>query len=94
MISVAMEDHAKSSRFGDNANKDKGKHHVNFVDEEANIEEANEICVAEWVDKPKDKPISCSFLKPNGGWREEMRYTFDVSKCDSLFDLLLQGGVI
>jgi hypothetical protein len=23
-----------------------------------------------------------------------MRYTFDVSKCDRLFDLLLQGGVI
>jgi hypothetical protein len=23
-----------------------------------------------------------------------MRYTFDVSKCDCLFDLLLWGGVI
>jgi hypothetical protein len=23
-----------------------------------------------------------------------MRYTFDVTKCDRLFDLLLQGGVI
>jgi hypothetical protein len=23
-----------------------------------------------------------------------MRYTFDVSKCDHLFDLLLRGGVI
>jgi hypothetical protein len=34
------------------------------------------------------------FLKPNGGRREEMRYTFDMSKCDCLFDLLLQGGVI
>jgi hypothetical protein len=64
------------------------------MDEEAADEEGNEICVAEWVDKPRDKPISCSFLKPNGGWREEMRYTFDVSKCDCLFDLLLRGGVI
>jgi hypothetical protein len=33
-------------------------------------------------------------LKPNGGRREEMRYTFNVSKCDHLFDLLLRGGVI
>jgi hypothetical protein len=41
-----------------------------------------------------DKPISCSFLNPNGGRRDEMRYTFDVSKCDHLFDLLLRGGVI
>jgi hypothetical protein len=55
-----------------------GKHHIDFVNEEADDEEGNEICVAEWVEKPGDKPISCSFLKPNGGWREEMRYTFDV----------------
>jgi hypothetical protein len=86
---LPKENHAKSSRFRDNANKDKEKHHVNFMDEEG-----NEICVAEWVEKPRDKTISCSFLKPNGGWREEMRYTFVVSKCDHLFDLLLQGGVI
>jgi hypothetical protein len=78
----------------DNANKDKEKHHINFVDEVANDEEGNKICVAEWVEKPGDKPISCSFLKPNRGRREEMIYTFDVSKCDSLFDLLLRGGVI
>jgi hypothetical protein len=86
--------HAKSSRFRDSTNKDNEKHHINFVDEEADNEEGNEICVAEWVEKPNDKPISCSFLKPNRGQREEMRYTFDVSKCDRLFDLLHRGGVI
>jgi hypothetical protein len=85
---------AKSSRFRDSPNKDEEKHHINFMDEEANDDEGNEICVVEWVEKPGDKPLSCSFLKPNGGWREEMRHTFDVSKCDCLFDLLLQGGVI
>jgi hypothetical protein len=88
------ENRTKSSRFRDSANKDKEKHHVNFVDEEANDEEGNGICVAEWVEKPGVKPISCSFLKPNRGRREEMRYTFDMSKCDCLFDLLLRGGVI
>jgi hypothetical protein len=64
------------------------------MDEEADDEEGNEICLAEWVEKTRDKPISCSFLKPNRGQMEEMRYTFDVSKCDRLFDLLLRGGVI
>jgi hypothetical protein len=64
------------------------------MDEEADDEEGNEICVAEWVKNTGDRPISCSFLKPNGGQREEMRYTFYVSKCDRLFALLLQGGVI
>jgi hypothetical protein len=64
---LSYENHAKSSRFRDSANKDKEKHHVNFVDEEADNEEGNEICVAERVENPKDKPISCSLLKPNGG---------------------------
>jgi hypothetical protein len=63
------------------------------MDEEANDEKGNEICVVEWVEKSGHKPISCSFLKPNGGRREEMRYAFDVSMCDHLFDLLLWGGV-
>jgi hypothetical protein len=57
-------------------------------------EEGNKICVTEWVEKLGDKPISCSFLKLNGRQREEMRYTFDMSKSDRLFDLLLWGGVI
>jgi hypothetical protein len=66
---------------------------VHFLKEEADDEEDNEICVAEWVEKPRDKPISLSFLKPNGGRGDEMSYTFDVTKCDHLFDLLLRGGV-
>jgi hypothetical protein len=76
---LPYENRAKSNQLRDSANKDKEKHHVNFMDEEADNEEGNEICVAEWVEKPGDKPISCSFL----------RYTFDMSKCDRLFDLLL-----
>jgi hypothetical protein len=32
---------AKSRRFRDSANRDKEKHHVNFMDEEANDEEGN-----------------------------------------------------
>jgi hypothetical protein len=50
---LPYEKHAKSSRFRDNANKDKEKHHVNFMDEEADNEEGNEICVAEWVEKTR-----------------------------------------
>jgi hypothetical protein len=91
---LPYENCAKSSRFRDNANKDKEKDHVNFMDEEVDNEEGNRICVAEWVENLRDKPISCYFLKPNGGRRVEMGYTFDVSKCDHLFDLLLQRGVI
>jgi hypothetical protein len=90
---LPYENRAKSSRFKDIANKDKEKHHINFMDEEADDEEGNEICIIKWAENPGDKPISCSFLKPNGERREEMRYTFDVSKCDRLFDLLLGEGL-
>jgi hypothetical protein len=63
------------------------------MEEEANDEESNEICVVEWVEKLGDKHISCCFLKPNGGRREEMRYTFDVSKCDHLLIYYFQEGL-
>jgi hypothetical protein len=74
---LPYENQAKSSRFWDNANKDKEKYHVHYVDDEVEDEEGNEICVAEWVDKPGDKPISCSFLKPNeeGGMRRNTLLT-------------------
>jgi hypothetical protein len=91
---LPYENGAKSSRFQDSTNKDKEAHHVHFLEDEHDDEEGNEICVAEWVEKPGGKPISCSFLKPNKGRRDEMRNPFDVSKCDHLFDLLLRGGVI
>jgi hypothetical protein len=88
---LPYENHAKSSRFLDSANKDKEAHHMHFLEGEHDDEEGNEICVAEWVEKTGGKPISCSFVKPNEGRRDEKRYTFDVLKCDRLFDLLLQG---
>jgi hypothetical protein len=53
-----------------------------------------EVCVAEWVDTPKDKPITCTFLKPGPGKKKEVRFTFDITKCDKLFDVLLQNNVI
>jgi hypothetical protein len=59
---LPYENHAKSSRFWDSAIKDKEAHHVHFLEDEHDDKEGNEICVAEWVEKPWGKPISCSFL--------------------------------
>jgi hypothetical protein len=47
-------------------------------------------CVAEWVDASRVKSLAFSFLKPSPERRDEMKFTFDVMKCDKLFDLLLQ----
>jgi hypothetical protein len=53
---LPYENHAKASRFSDSANKDKEKHHIDFVDEEDEDKEGNEICVAEWVENPGINP--------------------------------------
>jgi hypothetical protein len=46
---LPYENYVKSSRFRDNTNKDKEKHHINFMDEEVDDDEGNEVCVIEWV---------------------------------------------
>jgi hypothetical protein len=71
---------------------DKGN--VNYMEESLASEEEEEVCVAEWVDTPGNKPISCSFLKYGAGKKDEMKCTFDVSKCEKLFELLLKGWLI
>lgn len=51
-----------------------------------------DMCVAEWSWASKSKPFVCSALKPvsQKNWQEEMKFTFDVAKCDRIFDYLLQ----
>jgi hypothetical protein len=42
-----------------------------------------------------DKPSTCPSLKPVQKNRQnEMKFTFDVSKCDRIFDELLKHGNI
>jgi hypothetical protein len=48
-----------------------------------------EVCMAERVDTPKGKPMTCPFLKLGPRKKEEMCFTFDMSKCNKLFDVLL-----
>jgi hypothetical protein len=73
--------------------KPRNKHYANMVEyssEAPDDEEAN-MCVAEWNWASTSKPLICSSLKPTSKSRQdEMRYTFDVTKCDRIFDYLLQ----
>jgi hypothetical protein len=46
------------------------------------------------VSTAKGRPLACSFLKPSPDRKEEVKFTFDVSKCDKLLDVLLQNKVI
>jgi hypothetical protein len=85
-------EHKPYSQFKEISSKDKPG--VNCIDEGSSREDETEVCVAEWVDTARDKPLACSILKPSPGKKEEVKFTFDVSKCDKLFDVLLLNKVI
>jgi hypothetical protein len=49
------------------------------------------MCAAEWSWGSKSKPlISFSLKLASKSQQDEMCYTFDVTKCDRIFDYLLQ----
>jgi hypothetical protein len=57
-------------------------------------DEGNDVLTAEFV-LPKDKPSTCESLKSvRKNRQEEIKYTFDVAKCDRIFDELLKAGKI
>jgi hypothetical protein len=79
--------------FPRSSNKLRNEHHINMVEyssESLNNEEAD-MCVAEWNWGSKSKPFVCSRFKlASKRWQDEMCYTFDIAKCDKIFDYLLQ----
>jgi hypothetical protein len=49
------------------------------------------MCVAEWNWASKSKSFICSSLKlASKSQQDEMQFTFNVVKCDRIFDYLLQ----
>jgi hypothetical protein len=68
--------------------------HVVEYDSDSSHDE-NEVYVAEFVWPSKSKASSCASLKPATKRRqEELKFTFDISKCDRIFDELLKLGNI
>jgi hypothetical protein len=62
---------------------------VKYSSESSDDEQAD-MCVAEWNWTSKSKPFVRSSLKvASKSQQDEMRYTFDVAKCDKIFDYLL-----
>ena len=84
-----------------NLNKEKEKlesrqsnvHMIDFFPD--NLNDESEVYVAEFIWPSNDKSCSCASLKPaSKGRQEELKFTFDVSKCDRIFDDLLKLGHI
>jgi hypothetical protein len=88
------ETRAKESRsFTKSSDKPRNECPVNMVEyasESSNDEEAD-MCVAEWSWASQSKLLVCSSVKSASRSRQdEIHYTFDVPKCDSIFDYILQ----
>jgi hypothetical protein len=64
-------------------------------DSDSSNDSDKEIYAAEFVWPSKEKSYSCSSLKPaSKGRQEEIKFTFDVSKCDHIYDELLKSANI
>jgi hypothetical protein len=90
---LGWESRAKESRgFTRNNDKPRNERHVNMVgySSESSDDEEADMCVAECNWTSKSKSFVCSSLKPASKSRQdEMCYTFDVAKCDRIFDYML-----
>jgi hypothetical protein len=80
-------------RFRETASKEKPS--INYMEEDStNGDDDSGVCVAEWVIEEPGKQLACAFLKPSPGKKDEIKFMFDMTKCDKLFDVLLQNKVI
>ena len=69
--------------------------HVLDHDSDSSDDDSKEVYAAEFVWPSKAKPGSVPSLKPiQKNRQEELKFTFDVSKCDRIFDELLKNGNI
>jgi len=69
--------------------------HVVDCDSASSDDESNDVYAAEFVWPSKSKSYDCDALKPvHKNRQEEIKFTFDVAKCDRIFDELYKTGYI
>jgi hypothetical protein len=85
---------AKESRsFTRSGDKPRNDCPINMVEygSDSSDDEEVDMYIAEWCWASKSKPFVCSSLKSTSKSRQdEICFTFDVTKCDRIFDYLLQ----
>jgi hypothetical protein len=68
---------------------------MHMLDYESSDDESKEVYAAEYTWSSDDKANTCASLKPaHKSRQEEVKFTFDVAKCDMIFDELLKLGKI
>jgi hypothetical protein len=67
---------------------------IHVLDYESWDDENKEVCAAEFTWLPNNKANTCASLNPTHKSRDEMKFTFDMAKCDKIFDELFNSGKI
>jgi hypothetical protein len=67
---------------------------MNYMEEDPVSDEDAAVCIAEWVDTTPGKLLACAFLKPSPRKKDDVKFTFNVTKYNKLYDVLLQNKVI
>jgi hypothetical protein len=69
--------------------------HVIEHSSDSSDDESSEVLTAEFIWPSKAKSLTCDALKPtHKKWQDDVKYTFDVAKCDKIFDELHKSGYI
>jgi hypothetical protein len=65
------------------------------VERDSSNDESKNICTVELVWETKANPSACSSLQPiQKNRQEEIKFTFNVAKCDKILDELVKAGNI
>ena len=89
----ALSQEAKFRKEKDTYKSHRSKTHIVEYDSYSSDDEDKAVYATEFVWPASAKPCTCTSLKPTQRNRQdEMKFTFDVSKCDRIFDELLRLG--
>jgi hypothetical protein len=69
--------------------------HIIECDQNSSDDESKEVYAAEMVWPKQTKSLACSSLQPvQKKWQDEVKFTFNVGKCDKIFDELLKMATL
>jgi hypothetical protein len=63
-----------------------------MLDYETSDDKSKEVCAAEFTWLPNDKVNTSASIKSSHKSRAEMKFTFNVAKCDKIFDELFKSS--
>jgi hypothetical protein len=66
-------------------------HNVHLVERDSLYDESAYVYIAELVWPTKVKPSTCSSLHPAQKNKQEVKFIFNVAKCDKIFDELVKS---